>query len=62
MRQSLPIEDQSFTALHGIIDVEVLHAQNIFIDIELAKVPARLMSNNFRDEGAGRKKSVRTIR
>lgn len=42
MRQSLTIQNQTFTLLHGIIDVEVLHTEDILVDVQLAKIPARI--------------------
>lgn len=39
MRQCLPIKSQSLPSLHGIINIEVLHAKNVFIYVELAQIP-----------------------
>ncbi len=40
MRQSLPVQNESLASLHRIVDVEVLHAQDVFVDVERAEVPA----------------------
>lgn len=39
MRQALPVESQSQTLLHWIVNIEVLHTQNILVNIELAQIP-----------------------
>lgn len=39
MSQGLTIQNESLAPLHRIIDVEVLHTQNIFIDVKLTKIP-----------------------
>lgn len=36
VRQSLTIESQSHAFLHRVIYVEIFHAQNVLVDIELA--------------------------
>lgn len=40
MSQSLPVKYETFTLFHGIINIEVLHAQNFLVDIQLSKIPS----------------------
>ena len=39
VRQGLPIKYKSLSFLHRIVDIEILHAQNVFINVQLAQVP-----------------------
>ena len=39
MRKSLAIKHETLALLHWIIDVEVLHAQDVLVNIERVEVP-----------------------
>ena len=39
MSKGLSIEHQTFASLHWVIHVEVAHAHDIFVDIELTEIP-----------------------
>ena len=39
MCQRLPIKDKAVSTLHRIVNIEVLHAQDIPVNVELAKIP-----------------------
>ena len=38
--KGLSIENKALIALHRVVDVKVAHSDNVFVDIELPKVPA----------------------
>ena len=46
MRESLAIEYKTLTALHGIIYVEILHAQDVLVDVEGVQVPVVRVIND----------------
>ena len=41
MRQCLTVKYKTLTSLHGIIHVEVLHTQDVPVNVESLKVPLR---------------------
>jgi hypothetical protein len=47
VRQGLPIKYKSLSFLHRIVDIEILHAQNVFIDVQLAQVPRSRFDNEL---------------
>jgi hypothetical protein len=40
--QTLSVQHKALTSLHRIVNIEILHAQNILINIQLAKVPVHV--------------------
>ena len=46
MRQCLTVKYKTLTSLHGVIHVEVLHAQYVLVNIECVQVPAMNSSND----------------
>ena len=45
MRQGLSIQHESLASLHRIVDVKVLHAQDILVDVEGMQVPINVISH-----------------
>ena len=41
MRQRLPVQHKPLPALHRVVHIEVLHAQNILVDVQLAQIPVQ---------------------
>lgn len=39
MGESLTVKNETLALFHGIVDVEVLHANEIFVDVQLPQVP-----------------------
>ena len=41
VRQGLPIQHKSLPTLHRVVHIEVLHAQDILVDVQLAQIPVQ---------------------
>jgi len=39
MGKGLAIEDKTLAFLHGIVDIEIPHAKEIFINVQLTQIP-----------------------
>jgi hypothetical protein len=48
MGKSLTVKNEPLTSLHWVIYVEVLHTEDILVNIELAQIPGLSLAANIR--------------